>query len=30
MVAHPIPQAFWHHLKSHRLLPGEAPTPGDA
>jgi len=30
MVAHPIPQAFWHHLKMHRLLPDKAPTPGDA
>jgi D-threo-aldose 1-dehydrogenase len=30
MVAHPIPQAFWHYLKTHRLLPDKAPTPGDA
>jgi D-threo-aldose 1-dehydrogenase len=29
MVAHPIPRAFWHHLKTHRLLPDKAPTPGE-
>jgi D-threo-aldose 1-dehydrogenase len=29
MVAHPIPDAFWRHLKAHGLLPRDAPTPGD-
>ena len=29
MMAHPIPQAFWTHLKALRLLPELAPTPGD-